>query len=657
MRSTIDSRGALMRIGGCTIAVLFSCGRVQAQAPGGVGGFNVWIRGIPSASGSALLLWTGKDTTWTMQESASLPELSSNYHPLLPLQPSSRHFALEDTILNRLSIFCVHPGMTGGAEKVVMTVSANDTNYVVLSDAQVGRVRDTAFIALPGNVAGRARLSTYRHNDENAPVGSYGLNLSATAPVPALQQIATQDTLLELIVHGRFLAQDEMNRISSYLAVKYGITKYEEDYVDGAGNTLWSQRKNEKFSSNIFGLGHDSLTLLDQRQATSTNAPGFLVAATGPMEAWNHDHGRAMAEGSYLLFGDNGASSSWLEREACQPQLLAKEWLVQRTGDSLATVTIQVDPSWIENSPDASENYWLVIDHGGQGNYHPDSVAFFQADPPEPERPLSFSDVVFDVDQNGRDRFKVAAGGSFIPKFWLQPPSCEPYVAGTAQVGIEGGEPPFVVQFAQQGTGFERTLHFADDSIRTVTGLPQGEIVLVFADASGYHMEDRLWVEATDAPVIPLAPTYALSADAALDLDAGYHSGQGWYEWMHNDTVIGNGRFLRVDRTGLISCTVNVNGCLARRETLVSVSSSDELFDLTARPNPSEDRRFTVLIATDDESDLTMELVSPNGNVMSTKQLQGSAFYSSIFEVESPGLYMVHVTGERGSRTVKVIVL
>ena len=195
MRFIIDSRGALMRLGGCSVAVMFSCALVHAQAPGGVGGFNVWIRGVPSASGSALLLCTGKDTIWTMQESASLPELSSNYHPLMPLQPSSRHFALEDTILNRLSIFCVHPGMTGGAEKVVMTVSANDTNYVVLSDAQVGRVRDTAFIALPGNVAGRARLSTYRHNDENAPVGSYGLNLSATAPVPALQQIATQDTL------------------------------------------------------------------------------------------------------------------------------------------------------------------------------------------------------------------------------------------------------------------------------------------------------------------------------------------------------------------------------------------------------------------------------------------------------------------------------
>ena len=412
MRSNIDTNGALMRLGGCSVAVLFSCSLVLAQAPGGVGGFNVWIRGFPGTTGSALLLWTGKDTTWTMQECATLPELSSNYHPYIPLQSSSRHIALEDTILDRLSIHCVHPGMTGEAEKLVMTVSANDTNYVVLSDVQVGRIRDTAFIALPRNVAGRARLSTYRHNDENAPVGSYGLNLSATAPVPSLQQIATQDTLVELILHSRFLSKDEMNRISSYLAVKYGITKYEEDYVDGAGNTLWSQRKNEKFSNNIFGLGHDSLTLLDQRQATSTNAPGFLVAATGRMEAWNHDNGRAMADGSYLLFGDNGASNAWVEREVGQPQFLAKEWLVQRTGDSLAAVTMQVDLSWIENAPDASENFWLVVDYGGQGNYHPDSVAFFQADSPEPERAISFSDVVFDLDQNGRDCFKVAVGGA-----------------------------------------------------------------------------------------------------------------------------------------------------------------------------------------------------------------------------------------------------
>ena len=42
-----------------------------------------------------------------------------------------------------------------------------------LGDVYKRQVRDTAFIALPGNVAGRTRLSTYRHNDENAPVGSY----------------------------------------------------------------------------------------------------------------------------------------------------------------------------------------------------------------------------------------------------------------------------------------------------------------------------------------------------------------------------------------------------------------------------------------------------------------------------------------------------
>ncbi|MGN6419126.1 MAG: LamG-like jellyroll fold domain-containing protein [Pseudobacter sp.] len=170
-----------------------------------------------------------------------------------------------------------------------------------------------------------------------------------------------QGPLNEVITYNRELAAFERQRISSYLAMKYGYTMDQTtatsyvatDYDGTSGTTYWDATANATYKNNIAGIGRDDKTGLNQKQSRSVNtaANGNMIAiGLNTIATTNLDNSSSFADDlSFLVWGDDGLTGTKtteyptvLDPGSCSKiTRLQREWKVQKTG-SVDVVQMQM---------------------------------------------------------------------------------------------------------------------------------------------------------------------------------------------------------------------------------------------------------------------------------------------------------------------------
>ena len=156
---------------------------------------------------------------------------------------------------------------------------------------------------------------------------------------------AYEGVISEVIVYGDTLSQDEQNRVESYLAIKYGITRLaeddgttpfdERDYRSSNSTVVWDFSASG-YNTRIAGVGRDDGSQLNQSRSTSTTfGVDFETQPRVTMEVT----GGISADQSFMVWGhDNASMEDEDNREfdlVTQPDIssrLNREWRVQRTG-------------------------------------------------------------------------------------------------------------------------------------------------------------------------------------------------------------------------------------------------------------------------------------------------------------------------------------
>ncbi|WLD23723.1 hypothetical protein NU10_13600 [Flavobacterium dauae] len=111
----------------------------------------------------------------------------------------------------------------------------------------------------------------------------------------------------EVIIFENALSMVEMDRVESYLAIKYGNTYAQggSDYVNAAGATVWTA--DATYNQNIFGIARDDASELYQKQSKSTNQNQQLIIGAGNgLFNTNAANTNTLTNGQFLMVGDNG---------------------------------------------------------------------------------------------------------------------------------------------------------------------------------------------------------------------------------------------------------------------------------------------------------------------------------------------------------------
>jgi hypothetical protein len=94
----------------------------------------------------------------------------------------------------------------------------------------------------------------------------------------------TDANIGELIFYNATPSAADLNRIESYLAIKYGITRGGNtntgaayNYLSSASTTIWNKTTNSGFNNDIAGIGRDDASALFRLRAVMQPMPTASV--------------------------------------------------------------------------------------------------------------------------------------------------------------------------------------------------------------------------------------------------------------------------------------------------------------------------------------------------------------------------------------------
>ncbi len=228
-----------------------------------------------------------------------------------------------------------------------------------------------------------------RHNGNAGSTGNFTLDADFEAQGLKLSNMDGAQ-VPEAIYYPFALSAIQEQKVNTYLAVKYGIT-LAQDYINTSGTAIFSLATNTGYSNRIFGIGRElAAEALNQKQSQSQMASlagyDFLVMSKGAIATTNAANSGTIADGDYLIVGDNNGSlasqtteipTTFATTAGCTVNRLTREWKAQVTGNPGA-VTIRAGSS-AYLFPGNASGLTLLVDVDTDGDFTTGAVSTYPA--------------------------------------------------------------------------------------------------------------------------------------------------------------------------------------------------------------------------------------------------------------------------------------
>ena len=401
----------------------------KPAAPGGVdSNLSLWLKandnGSADTDGSTVSTWYDRSSNTYTLTANDTPELkinTLNFNPTVLYQNHDRHMLSnqDDINIQNSTVFAVGmPRVTSGGYGAEFWASDGGGANEDGQDADVVLYR-SAFNS-PGNIVYYDNKPGYggeqyrqsgqtwssdspniiRASFENAmPYDiTYAKNGGSTSTLTDANQLSYNNgspnidytykslgnwlnnnyaepfgNIAETIIYqnGAMSAAD-VNKVESYLALKYGITLDQTtptDYTSSDGTKFWDSNVMSQYKHNIFGIGRDDSQALDQRVSKSVNPEAIItVATTNDFTAANQDASRtSLDDKHFVTVATNNYSNTWNGVAPAGYKTLERSWKYQITGGAVTKMNMHfdVDDPDLDIPPAANGQYYIVVDRNG----------------------------------------------------------------------------------------------------------------------------------------------------------------------------------------------------------------------------------------------------------------------------------------------------
>ena len=204
----------------------------------------------------------------------------------------------------------------------------------------------------------------------------------------------------------------------SYLAVKYGVTLAQTDYLDSRRNVIWDYTNYPDYSASIAGLGRDDSVGLFQKQTYYADNQ-MIIAMAGanndsPLQTGNNEDNPAyISDGDFIIFGMDGALSAVSEiyTQSGETYEVIGRSMAQVTGNAhIYNTFVLMDTAAVEtlraSSPQSAPV--LLIDRSGTGEFPAGEMEQILSAGTDSAGHYIYNNIHWDTDQSGRDFFCFA---------------------------------------------------------------------------------------------------------------------------------------------------------------------------------------------------------------------------------------------------------
>lgn len=168
------------------------------------------------------------------------------------------------------------------------------------------------------------------------------------------------------LFEGISLSSTEVERIETYMVVKYGI-HLDHDYVASNGVAFWDTSVNATYHNGVMALGRDDDSGLEQKQTSSNNNGGVLSIGLGSIAASNADNANSVgADLRFLAMGHDGdpADSETTGVPTGYDNILSRVWLVEEYGGDAGNIELSFDLDNMSIPGDVAGDFSLVVKNG-----------------------------------------------------------------------------------------------------------------------------------------------------------------------------------------------------------------------------------------------------------------------------------------------------
>lgn len=342
------------------------------------------------------------------------------------------------------------------------------------------------------------------------------------------------------------LSNNQKDRVESYLALKYGITLYDKDYLNSKNFAFWNRSNNTKFKNNIFGIGRDKNSNLNQLQSESVHRKEYLAASVAPLALSNPQKQQEVQidNDNFIVFGDNGRPAALNVENSFGVQPLKRIWLSQNTGDKSITYPMSFNFNFEGEIADALSNnpslkLWMLHDRYVSNNEESDFdsqyVEYYEATSIQ-DNYSKFDEVFFDTDKGVYDQYTFGVGPQMIVQARFDD-NCDDDRVRT-NVVITGGVGPYKVNIINT-TGYYEDF-ITEGNILPFEATAPGTYTIYVQDSYGNDALTTLDVVLPQITV-NLDPVYYLNAtQTQVTIDAGIDVADpdATYQWFHNSALL-----------------------------------------------------------------------------------------------------------------------
>ncbi|NOS94700.1 MAG: hypothetical protein HOP30_22545, partial [Cyclobacteriaceae bacterium] len=334
----------------------FTLALPRVVAPGGViTGLNVWLKadagvysdaGVTAATdGGSVQRWGDQTTLSNNATNTGTPVWNSsnnliNYNPTIYYDGASGH-NLTYSSTNQYTV--VTMGRMEGTQNRRMFASRtgnvllgtwNGREDVFYLDANPSLLTGLAASTNPKlYVTTRASSGAYQFLRNGFPLYTGASSFNSTVRLGianggAQAGEASRAFVSEVIQYDRDLSASELNRVNSYMAIKYGVSLDQTtptNYVTANGTVVWDATANSAYKYNIAGIGRDDASGLSQPKSKSINAGAPVIVDKG---------GAFTTDLDFMVWGSNSAflTPTSVNAHPSYPYRVGKIWQVDITG-------------------------------------------------------------------------------------------------------------------------------------------------------------------------------------------------------------------------------------------------------------------------------------------------------------------------------------
>ncbi|MDR3058511.1 MAG: cohesin domain-containing protein [Prevotella sp.] len=176
-------------------------------------------------------------------------------------------------------------------------------------------------IAVLPNVTGTAQQEYINALASTTTMNGRVLNTTAQPSIIGGANVGTGTTdyffgeVMEIIVlskngTGNTLTTDELKKINTHLAIKYGVCldATQTDYIFSDGTSIYNSTSAgyTSYNKDIFGIARDNASGLYQKQSASTDNPALTVYLGSTLAETNEENTSILNDKYALMFGANG---------------------------------------------------------------------------------------------------------------------------------------------------------------------------------------------------------------------------------------------------------------------------------------------------------------------------------------------------------------